>query len=92
MLPDKRTLAWDPGADATATYQVTRGWVSALPVGNGDSEACLALDVTNGNVADEGVPDVDGSFWYLVRARNACGAGSYGTASDGSSRNCSQCP
>jgi hypothetical protein len=92
MLPDKRTLAWDLGADATATYEVTRGALSELPVGNGVSEACIALDATNGSVTDDGVPDVAGSFWYLVRARNACGAGNYGTASNGSARSCSQCP
>ena len=91
---DRSTLSWTSAA-ATAgsatVHQVVRGLVSQLPVG-GASDACLAVGTLASSVTDSELPPVDDAFWYLVRARNACGTGSYGTASDGTPRLAVVCP
>jgi ELWxxDGT repeat protein len=86
---DKVTLAWDsvPGA----VHDVVRGQVDDLPVGGGP-EVCLAPGVGGNTTIDPAIPAVGQSFWYLVRGRNACGAGSYGTDSSANPRTTSACP
>jgi hypothetical protein len=55
--------------------------VSQLPVGSGASEICLGAFAST--ATDTAVPATGASFWYLVRGRNACGSGSYGTGQGG---------
>ena len=79
---DKATLSWNIAADAgTGTvYDVVRGEVGQLPVGAGGLETCVASGVSVPTASDSTVPLPGGPFWFLVRARNACGAGIYGWA------------
>jgi hypothetical protein len=66
-----------PGA---TRYDVLRGTVGVWPVGSDPaSETCLADDVAGESASDaDAVPENVG-YWYLVRAENACGNGSYGS-------------
>jgi hypothetical protein len=88
-LSDKVTLLWDPG---TGLYDVPRGTVTELPVGTGASEICLATGLTTNTTTDSETPGAGVSFWYLVRAVNACGEGIYGHASSGGTEVTSACP
>jgi len=77
---DRTTLMWDsaqPSAGSATVHQVLRG--AQLPVGSG-AEACLSPGTPASSVADAELPSAGAGFWYLVRARNACGVGSYGAA------------
>jgi hypothetical protein len=75
--------AWASAAAATA-YDVLRGPLADGPVGSHpSSEACLADDVSGTTASDETEPASGEGYWYLVRAGNACGAGSYGAQGSG---------
>ncbi len=82
LSADRSTLTWEPipGAPAGTVYDVARGRVSELPVGAGASESCLAPGIPAESASDSVLPGVDQSFWYLVRGRHPCGAGTYGYA------------
>ncbi|HEV8700047.1 MAG TPA: putative metal-binding motif-containing protein [Candidatus Polarisedimenticolia bacterium] len=86
---DKATVAWDAGA---AAYDVVHGALNELPVGGGASESCLASGTAATTAVDNSTPSMGRGFWYLVRATNACGVGSYGLASNGSERSSAACP
>jgi len=91
---DRVTLSWNSEAvnSGSATqHQVLRGLVADLPVG-GASESCLVTGTPTSAIADPAVPPAGSAFWYLVRAKNACGTGSYGATSAGSPRDGSACP
>jgi hypothetical protein len=73
------TFRWDP-TDTATTYDVLRGRVADWPVGSNPlTETCLADDVAGTSADDVAVPALGDAFWYLVRAENACGLGSYGS-------------
>ncbi len=74
------------------TYDVVRGVVGEWPVGSGASEQCRASGLAATELDDPETPEPDLAFWYLVRGRNECGVGSYGTSSDGSPRSTLACP
>ena len=84
---DKITLSWSPAGE----HQVLRGLVAELPVG-GASDACLAASTSAASIVDASVPPEGAAYWYLVRARNVCGTGSYGTSSSGAPRAGTACP
>jgi hypothetical protein len=90
---DKQTLIWNSaaGAGQGTVHDVPRGLVNQLPVGSGGSEICLT---TTGaaTTTDGATPAAGSSFWYLVRGRNSCGTGTYGTDSSSNPRNTSVCP
>lgn len=76
------TIRWEPGwfpEGAPGTYEAARGNVVELPVGDGASEVCVASGVTGTSTLDADVPDAGEARWYLVRGRNTCGAGDYGS-------------
>ena len=84
---DRQTLSWDsaiPQAGSGTAHQVLR-------IG-GSSEVCLEAGTAGTSVVDVEVPAVGLVAGYLVRARNACGTGGYGTWSDGTPRTSSACP
>jgi photosystem II stability/assembly factor-like uncharacterized protein len=85
---DRLTLSWrsaQASAGPATEHQVLRGLVAALPVGAA-SDSCIASGTLASSVQDADVPSEGEAFWYLVRARNVCGTGTYGLASDGSPR------
>jgi hypothetical protein len=83
------TVSWTSQA-ATAgsgtVYDVVRGEIAQLPVGNG-GETCLVSGSGTAQATDAALPAPDTAFYYLVRARNACAVGTYGA-----SRSTSACP
>ncbi len=91
---DHITLSWDSAAPTSGSgtvHQVLRGLVGELPVG-GASDSCVAPGTPASSLADASVPPDGEAFWYLVRAENACGAGTYGSTSAGDPRAGTGCP
>ncbi len=83
FLAGATKLVWmaPPGAAPGTGYDVMRGLVSELPVGNGAAleETCFAADLHEQDVMDSDTPASTLAFWYLVRARDpSCGPGRYG--------------
>ncbi len=92
----RTTLSWDPLAPGVAggqvIYDLVWGALESLPVGIG-IEACGASGVVGTTTADPSpMPSSGDGFWFIVRGRNACGAGTYGSDSDGVERTSSACP
>jgi hypothetical protein len=72
------SFTWSAPVGA-ATYDVLRGRIRDWPVGsNPGTETCFD-DLAGTSTSDATVPDVDEGYWYLVRAENTCGNGSYGS-------------
>jgi N-acetylneuraminic acid mutarotase len=95
MFVDETTLLWNPAAPGTGgyvVYDVARGVLGELPVGSGPSETCAAPGVTDTHATDSAVPESGVGFWYLVRARGVCLAGTYGADSADSERLTGVCP
>lgn len=67
-------------------FAVVRGLLSELPVGSGPSEVCLASALGNIRLGDPSIPPADDGFWYVHRANNDCGVGTYGFDSEGNER------
>jgi hypothetical protein len=79
-------LSWTPPAGAQATWScdVVRGDALRLLVDGGMAAAvCLGAAPPGGGFTDVAVPPSGGAFYYLVRARNVCGAGPIGSGSPG---------
>jgi len=88
-------LEWNSavvGSGSGARYDVTRGVLSQLPPGLGSAETCLANDATARTLTDGAIPTLGTGFYYLVRASNPCGVGSFGAGSSGVPRNTGACP
>jgi hypothetical protein len=80
-------VSWDSQAAAAGpgtVYDVVTGLLSELRGSGGFAAAsCLASDLTDPTVDDTGPdPPLLDADYYLARARNACGAGSYGDSSE----------
>ena len=74
---NKVTYSWSATASATQ-YDVVRGNVSALPVGPGGGDEVCFGSLAGTTVTDATTPGPGAAFWYLSRAKNACGTGTYG--------------
>jgi len=88
------SLAWSSSITGTSTvYDALRGALNEFPVGTGSSEACLPPGgFPNPFTTDTDTPGIGTGFWYLARARNACGVGTYGYQSNGTERISIACP
>jgi len=79
-IPGAARLTWPPLAVAV-DYDVVRGDLGELSISDGDfaaaTDACLVDDVTATQVDDPDDPDPGYGFWYLLRAGNCTGVGSY---------------
>ncbi len=76
---DAVTLSWDsaaPGAGPDTVHDLFRGPARDLPAT--DAAECLARGLAGTSFEDAARPAAGESFWYLVRGRNACGAGTLG--------------
>lgn len=91
---NKTTLAWDavPGAVPGTVYDIVRGRTNELPVGTGPNEVCRASGLTVLSSSETEIPAHGVGLYYLVRARNTCGHGSYGGRSNGLPRVTNACP
>ncbi|MGH9867976.1 MAG: FG-GAP repeat domain-containing protein [Candidatus Polarisedimenticolia bacterium] len=87
-------LEWNSavaGSGSGARHDVMRGMLSQLPPGSGAAEACLANDAPARFLTDATVPAPGTGFYYLIRASNACGTGTFGAGSSGVPRNTGAC-
>jgi hypothetical protein len=91
---DATTLTWSAvqGTGPGIVYDVMRGDVKNLPPGGKPQEICLESGSSDATSADASIPAAGDARYYLVRGRNACGAGTYGAASSGAPRTTVICP
>jgi uncharacterized repeat protein (TIGR01451 family) len=85
---DPSQLQWLPPASPGGTmvsYDLLRSTTQAGFI----TPTCLASGITATAAADPAIPGT--IFYYLVRAKNACG-GNLGTRSDGTARTAGSCP
>jgi hypothetical protein len=86
LLGDKRTIVWGsdaPGSGAGTTYDVARGRLDELPAGEGTQPSCIEAASVDLTADDPDIPEPGAGFYYVVRGVNACGQGTYGSASTG---------
>ena len=88
---NKRVINWNP-APFAERYDVVRGGLRFFPVGPGGGEEACFGDLSNPNADDQTVPGTGNGFWYLSRARNDCGVGTWGTTRTGVPRITTTCP
>jgi hypothetical protein len=92
---DGTTLMWDPqgmpGAGPPVPFDVVRGSATGVPVGNA-TEVCLVDSTPATSFLDPVAPLSKQRFYYLVRAKNGCGPGTYGTGPGGAERVTGACP
>lgn len=93
--PETDHLAWcsiglEAGSDTV--YDVCRGSLDELPAGTGLHESCVASLLPLSETSDLEEPPAGQGFWYLVRGRNSCGTGSYGSSTSGVERLTDACP
>ena len=88
---DKTSYVWDTAQGASA-YDVIRGALGAFPVGPGGGDEVCFDDLATPLLSDAALPAPNGGFWYLSRAENSCGLGSFGQQSDGTQRITTTCP
>ncbi len=79
--PGTTRIEW-PALPVAQRYDVVRGDLTTLLLTGGSysaaTEACVANDVTVAHIDDAEDPDPGGyGFWYLIRAGNCTGVGSY---------------
>jgi hypothetical protein len=73
-------LTWTSVPLATG-YDVIKGSLEALRTSGGDfgqsTMSCMGNNSTLGSVSDGEAPSPNGGFWYLARAANCAGSGTY---------------
>jgi hypothetical protein len=92
---DKQTLSWTsavPSSGPATVHDVMRGALRQFPVGTGGSEVCLASGLATASTVEATTPAAGSGFYYLVRGRNVCAAGTYGFATSGAERITTVCP
>ena len=90
----KTQAEWSPTPNASF-YNVYRGVPPDLPsLLSSSLDSCRRMTAPSTSTGDTLMESssTGAFFWYLVRARNACGAGRYGSRSDGSPRSSAACP
>jgi subtilisin family serine protease len=96
VADSKRLTTWDSQANWAGSgthYDVLRGDVATLLAASGSLAAaqCAARDQAALSFDDPTLPPVGGATFYLLRARNACGDGGWGTRSAGTPRTSTAC-
>jgi len=85
---DKSNLVWGRFVNNAAFYDLVR---SNTPNGFG-AAGCTETNGSDGDSFDPAAPTLGTGFYYLVRAENACGQGTLGRQSNGTSRTGVSCP
>ena len=93
---DTRTdLAWTTETGRSGmgtTYDVVRGPLSGLPALPDSGESCRNDGLFVTYFSDTAQPALGTGFYFLVRAGNLCGDGTYGLATSGAERTIEVCP
>lgn len=86
----KTQLAWtsqSASAGSATVYDLVRGNVGApFDPGSIGAGTCAARDLAGPSAPETSTPARGTANWFLVRARNACAVGPWGTRSDGTPR------
>jgi len=83
-------LHWTP-VDTGISYDAMRGRLEDLLAGSGPEE-CIVENTALTTAGDPTEPALHHGFFYLVRARNACGPGAYGFGTGGGEHVSAICP
>ncbi|MCU0257650.1 MAG: hypothetical protein MUF56_01320 [Solirubrobacteraceae bacterium] len=81
-----------PDAGSATAHDVFRETCLPAPVGAAPDGTCVAEGEPGTEVVDATVPTPAAALLWLVRGRNACGAGSWGRDSTGTGREPGACP
>jgi len=85
------TVAWTP-VPGGAAYDVASSTLSDLSINGTATASCLLSAGPDASYVDTRGPLADDGYYYLVRAQNGCGEGSYGAGPDGTPRLIASCP
>jgi len=88
-------LAWTTESGRSGmgtTYDIVRGPLTGLPIRPGSGESCPDNGRFLTTFTDTLQPAPGTGFYFLVRAANNCGNGSYGFATSGTERTTAVCP
>lgn len=80
---NRTTLHWTSAAPLSGpetVHDLFRESAGAGPVGSAPDGVCPGEGISGDRHLDPALPDPGGAFRYLVRGRNACGAGPWNTA------------
>jgi hypothetical protein len=80
------------GSGGGARYDVMQGTLPHLSTGSGAAEICLANESPERTLTDAMIPALGTGFFYVVRASNACGTGTFGAGTSGAPRATGVCP
>jgi subtilisin family serine protease len=93
---NKATLTWSSSASEAGSgtvYDAVRGDIGTLrATGTIAAAGCLGSVSTATTRSDATVPAPGSCFYYVIQARNICGSGGFGAASDGTPRTHANCP
>jgi len=95
LAADGVTLSWEPAwptAGEWTLHDLLRGRLEELPVGGGASEACVVGGLYDATTSDAALPAARRGYYYVVRAWNVCGVGTYGAGTAGLERHSVVCP
>ena len=90
---DAQTLSWETlaaQAGPGTVYDLMRGSWPASPAASSPGELCVA-GLGAAVTQDATLPDPGETFWYVVRGRNACGTGTFGSSTSGVERPVAPC-
>jgi hypothetical protein len=81
-------FTWTGQTGGGPTYDLTSGAISLIHVNGSTSDAaCVGSGVIAPSWSDHRPdPPIGDGYYYLIRGKNVCGAGSYGTATGGTER------
>jgi lysophospholipase L1-like esterase len=89
---DDSSLSWTsalPTSGVDTVHDLARGTLGTLPTG---LATCVVTGSAGETASDASVPAVGDGYWYLVRARNVLGNGSWGQATGPVERVVTGCP
>jgi subtilisin family serine protease len=96
LSADKQTITWslaDPSGGSATVYDVIAGDLATLrATGLVATAVCLGSSGATPLRTDPVVPPVGRGTYYLVQARNGCGASGFGVTSGGIPREHASCP
>jgi alpha-tubulin suppressor-like RCC1 family protein len=91
--PTMLTWTTETGRSGMGTnYDIVRGSLSGLPMQPGSGESCRYDGIFRTDFSDTTNPAVGSGFYFLVRAANHCGNGTYGFGTSGFERITAVCP
>jgi len=92
---DSALLSWPSLAGSAGpgtVYDIATGDLAGLRTSGTGGSTALICNLSGTTASDQAVPPSDTGVYYLVRGRNVCAAGSWGTDSQPAERISSACP